>query len=89
MRHAKFIALQSGRNVGVGFGVNIRVDANAHWRCGTHGQRHARQHGKLSFALYIKAANARFERLSHFSASFADPRKNNFTRVTASGNHTV
>ena len=73
--NAKFVAGQAGRDVRVGFGIDIRVDADAHGRALAHFQRHGVEGVQLRQAFDIEAANAGFQGKAHLGACFAYARK--------------
>ena len=56
---AKFVALQSSGDIGVGLWVHIGVDADAH-RCDfAAGQRYFAEYIQLCFAFHIEASDTR------------------------------
>ena len=69
--NAEFIAFEAGRDVRVGFGVHIGVDADAHWRAFAHRDGDAVEHFQLGLALHIEAANADVQRPPHFCTCLA------------------
>ena len=76
-RHAKFILPQSGRDFGMGSGINIGIDPQhgrrrlAH-RPGKFGNRHT-----FFFELDIELANPGIDRFAQFVRRFADAGKDN------------
>ena len=83
----KFILAQSGRNIGVRARIDVRVDP---YRDGGNGPRISRdlgQHMELGFGLDIEALDAELEASPHLRSGFANPRKNNFDGIAASGYH--
>ena len=71
MGNAKFIAFEPGGNIGVGFGVHIRIDPQAHRCPQAQGDGNFAQHVQLRFTLHVEAANAGLQRLLHLGAGFA------------------
>ena len=83
VRNAKLVALEAGRNIGVGLGVDVGVDADADRRDAVRSQRHFVEHIDFGFALDVEAANADFQRLAHFAPGLADAGKNDLGRPCA------
>ena len=73
----------------MGFGVDIRVDADADWRDVAGSGSDGAEFFQLGFALDVEAQDAGFERLQHLSAGFADARKNHLARVAAGGQYAL
>ncbi len=70
MGNAKFVALQSGRNIGMCFGVDVGIHANADGGFLSQALSYFAEHFELGFTLDVKARDTRFERLTHLCASF-------------------
>ena len=83
MGNTKLVVLQAGGDVGVGFGVNIGVDANADGRHPTQFQRHGVDDFKLGRALDVEAQNPCFQGAGNFSPGFAHTRKNHVLSQSA------
>ena len=87
VRDAKFVALEAGGNIGVGFRVDVGIDANTD-RCHlAQRQSHLVQHIQFCFALHIETSDTGLQSGLHFSAGFADSRKNHIRCVRACGLH--
>ena len=73
--NAEFVAGQAGRDVRVGFGIDIGIDADAYGGAPAHFQRHGIEGVQLRQAFDIEAANAGFQGKAHLGACFAYARK--------------
>jgi hypothetical protein len=71
VRDAELVALQPGGDVGVGAGVHIRVDAQAHACGAAGGQGHLGQHVELGLAFHVEAQHAGFQRAVHVGTALA------------------
>ena len=61
----------------MGFGIDIRIDANCNGRHVAQRDRHLRQHPHFRFALNVKLTNTALKHQFHFSTSFAHTGKHN------------
>ena len=87
MGDAKFVALQSGGNIGVGFGVHIGVHAQADRGFLSEAKGHFAEHLQLGFAFDVEATDAHLQGLFHLGAGFAHARKNDLGRIGTGRQH--
>ena len=87
MRHTEFVAFEAGGDIGMGFRIHIRIDADADGGDLATGDRHLAQHIQLGFTFHIEAGDAGLQGLLHFSAAFAHTRKNHVLGLATSGQH--
>ena len=82
MGHAKFVALEPGRNIGMGFRVHVRVDPDADRCPPTKIHCNRVQDRELRFAFHIEAADSGLQGLAHFCTGFANAGKDDFAHIT-------
>ena len=87
MRHTEFVAFEAGGDIGMGFRIHIRIDADADGGDLATGDRHLAQHIQLGFTFHIEAGDAGLQGLLHFSAAFAHTRKNHVLGLATSSQH--
>ena len=87
---AELVVLQAGRDVGVGPGVDVGIDAQADLRRATGGHRRARQQLQLRPALStLKQRTPAIKRPLHFGARLADAREHHLRGVAAGRQHAL
>ena len=89
MGHAKLVALESGGDIGVGLGVDVRVHADADRRGLAFCDGHFAQNLQLCFAFHVETQNASLQRLPHFQARFTHAGKNHLAGIATGGNDTL
>ena len=70
--NAELVTFKSGGDIGVCFGIYVRIDANAHRGCNACRERDLVEYIKLCFAFHIKASDTGLQCLAHFCRSLAD-----------------
>ena len=86
---AELVGLETCRYVGVSFRVYVRVDPDGDWSARIVCTGDFVDTVQFGVRLYIKAADARFERALDFINPLANPREHRFARVTACPQHTL
>ena len=84
---AEFVLLQPGRDIRMRFGVDIRVDADAHRRLRAHLPGDAVQSFQFAFRFDVEALDACGERLAHVVAALAHAGEYGLSRIAAGRNH--
>ena len=87
--HAKLRFLETGRNVGVGFRVDVGINAQADRRILAALPGNVVQAFEFRNRFDIEAENASIQRLLHFRSGLADTGKNDFLRVSPGGQHAL
>ncbi len=72
IRNAELVLRFACRDLGVCFGVDVRVDAHRDARGRTEARRHLAQGFQLRLALDVETVNALGQRIGHFLARLAD-----------------
>ena len=85
MGHTKFVALEPGRNIGMGFRIHVRIDPDADGCFAAKFQSNRVQDREFGFAFHIEAADTDLQGQAHFRAGFANPRKNDLAHVATGG----
>ena len=79
--NAELVACKACRNIGVRFGIHIRIDANAYGRGLAQFLRDGVECFQLGQAFHIEAANANLQRQAHFGTGFAHAGKDDGFRL--------
>ena len=74
--HTELVLLESGRNIRVGLGIDVRIHAERYRRALVHRHRHTVEPLQFRFGLHIEAADAHRQRLPHLGFGLADTREN-------------
>ena len=85
--NAEFILLQAGRDIRVGFGVDIGIDPQRHGRFPALRRSDLLQQGQFRFGLDIEAADACVQSALQFIVALAHPGKDDLARIAAGGQH--
>ena len=87
-RHTELVFLETSRDVGMRFGIDIRIDAQADRRALAKAGGDAGQTIQLAGGFDVEAEDARLQRGFHFRFGFTDAGEDDLFRVTAGGEHT-
>ena len=86
---AELVLAQAGGDVGVRFGVDIRIDAQRHLGLASDLGRQLPQQPQFAVGFAVESADLLFERVAQFFAGLADAGKYDARRVSARLQHAV
>ena len=85
--HAELVLAQTGGNIGVGMGIHIGIDPQAHRGPLAQAQGHAVEPLQLGRGFHVEAENPGAQGLGHFRLGLADAGEHHLARIRASGQH--
>jgi hypothetical protein len=83
--NAEFVLGLAGRNLGVGLGVHVGIDAQSDARGVSQPRRNLAQGVELGFRLHVESMNALCQRIGHLFPGLAHAGKNDAIRRHACG----
>ncbi len=84
---AELVLLEAGRDIGVGTGIDIRIDPYRYRRLLAHAARHPVEALQLGFRLQIETEDLFFQREAHLGLALGNPGEDHFARITARRQH--
>ena len=86
---SEFVFAESGRDVGMGNGIDVRIDPESDGSAALQRDGDLREGFELGFGLAVKAVNSLFERKPDLLLGFAYAGEDDRSWVSASGEYPV
>ncbi len=84
---AELVAFETGRDVGMRLGIDIRIDADRNRRALAQTRGHGVDAAEFIRRLDVEAQDARLQRLLDLGLGLADAREHDLARIAACGEH--